>query len=180
MIRSLIQLAGIALLTACAVTPDDDDSINPEITISQMKRGSIVPILKTDGSDIFDSPDVCPDGQALVGWVWQVDSWPVELLVSASDRGGIEWLRVHTTRGEFSSPEPPSVVISRSRPPIEAARAGYPASDPRSPRVFSVKVSPRPGETVVDIEGGASDTNGNDVYTVVMQVGTNEALCEMF
>ena len=41
-------------------------------------------------------------------------------------------------------------------------------------------LEPKPGETVVDIEGGTEDYLGNDVYTWVLDIGTHAALCERF
>ena len=178
-----IAILSLMVISGCETMPVEGDSEHPTITISQVSRGEITPILSSADDHVFESPDLCPGNRQIIGTVWQVDGFPVELLVSAADPSGILWLRVNSEAGQFIAPPDSSVRVgSRSiaGTDISFARRDYPEDDPRSPAVYSVTLNPKAGESVVDIEGGASDMPGNDGYTLVLSIGTNQALCEAF
>jgi hypothetical protein len=175
-ILSCLIVVAVALLAGCETTPVDDDTEHPVITISEVTRGGIETLTSTDEDAVFRSPEPCPDGVQLVGTLWQVDGFPIELLVSASDPSGIEWLRVNSKAAEFSAPSDSAVRVGTrtvAGTEVRFARRDYPADDPRSPAVFSITVDAASDDAVVDIEGGASDSLGNDGYTFVIQAGTN-------
>lgn len=181
--RYLCLLLTCIFIAACTVTPREGDVEGPTISISQLSRGEVTPIFGTDPSRIYESPDPCPNGVTIVGTVWQIDRWPLQLLVSGADRDGVRWLRVNSERGRFRDPDPPTTDI-RSRTvtgrEFSVAWGDYAAETPTTPRVYTVWLEPEAGETVVDIEGGAADYLGNDVYTLVLDIGTHEALCQRF
>ncbi len=179
----ILILAGAIVVAGCETMPVADDTEHPVITISQVERGDIRPIVSTGEEFVFDSPSVCADGEQLIGTVWEVEGFPIDLLVSAADPSGIEWLRVNSEAAEFSAPSESAVRVGArtvAGTEIRFARRDYPADDPRSPAVFSITVDAPSSDTVVDIEGGASDSLGNDGYTFVIQVGTIQALCDRF
>lgn len=181
--RQVLYVLCCFLATACTVSPREGDPEGPTITISQMTRGDVTAILSTDPSMVFDAPDVCPSGIVIVGTAWQVDGWPVQLLVSASDRDGVRWLRVNSERGQLRNAEPATTEIrslSVAGRDFSQSWGDYAGDAPTTPRLYSVSLEPKPGESVVDIEGGAEDFLGNDVYTLVLDIGTHEALCERF
>ena len=183
MLQRLILLACCLAAAGCERTPVEGDAVDPVLTLSQVERGDISLVISTDGSVTIDAPDQCDDGHIIIGSVWQVDGFPVRLMVSGTDAGGVEWLRLHSQAGSFSDPDPASVRVGErtvGTTTIRYARASYPADDPRSPRFFAVTLTPDPGETIVDVEGGVSDTAGRDVYTWVVSIGTNEVLCAAF
>ena len=171
------------LLTGCSVMPVASDTDGPNIRLTQISRGEVIVFDSTDGSVTVPAPDVCPSGTLLLGWVHQVDQFPVEVLISATDRSGVKWLRLNSADGILSSPDPATVSITtRSVGGTEyyIAQQYYPDTDPRSARFFKVRVEPRPGNSIASIEGGAMDFNDNQTYTFVIPMGTNEALCEEF
>ncbi len=180
-ILGLILMAGA--LTSCETTPDPADTTGPTITLSQVSPGEVEVFESTDPEVVIDSPEPCSDGRLLIGTFRQVSGFPIDVLVTGADDSGVEWLRLNARKGVLSSADPPSVSVTTvtvSGVEVGRARADYSASDPRTARLFTVTVTPRPGETIVELEGGAADFNGNDVYTFTTQVGTNEALCEAF
>lgn len=171
------------LLGGCSVTPDPGERTGPTVTMSEVRRGAVPVMASTDDEVPIQAPDPCPDGTLLIGSFWQVESFPIEILVSGSDSSGIEWLRVATDNGILSAQDPATVTISTvpaSGVDYQVARADYPADDPRSPRLFRVTVSPRDGAAVVDLEAGAADFSGNTSYTWLTHTGDNDALCERF
>ncbi len=181
--RFLLSSVVLLLVIGCTVSPREGDTDGPTITISRMTPGQVTPILSNDPSLVFDAPDPCPSGTVIIGTAWQIESWPVQLLVSASDRDGVRWLRIHSERGQLRDPEPASTLI-RSRTvagtELSVSWGDYAGGTPTTPRLYSVWLEPKTGEDVVDIEGGAEDFLGNDVYTLVLDIGTNQALCERF
>ena len=173
----------VGLLSGCSVMPVATDTEGPEITMSQVSRGEVVVFESTGGSVTVPAPDVCPGGTLLLGWVHQVDQFPVEVLISAADRSGIKWLRLNTADGVLSSPDPATVSITTRTvggTEYSIAQRYYPDSDPRSAQLFTVKVEPRPGGNIASIEGGAMDFNDNQTYTFVIPLGTSEALCGQY
>ena len=180
---TLIPLVFIAMLTACAVSPREGNSGNPTIAVSEIGHGETHLILSTESGFVYEAPDVCPSGISIIGWAWQIDRWPIQLLVSGSDLDGIRLLRVDSERGLFRDPDPSSISTrtwSVGGRAIEEVRGDFAGAEPRTPRFYTVWLEPKPGETVVDIEGGAEDYNGNDVYTIVLEIGTHDALCQRF
>ena len=181
--RSLCALLLCLAFTACTVTPREGDVEGPTITISELSRGPVTPILSNDLSHVYASPDPCPNGVTIIGTAWQIDRWPLQLLVSGADRDGVRWLRVNSERGRFRDADPASTDI-RSRSvggrDFSVVRGDYAAETPTTPRLYTVWLEPKAGEDVVDIEGGAEDFLGNDVYTLVLDIGTHEALCRRF
>lgn len=173
----------VCTLSGCETMPVDGDVEHPLVTISQVDRGNVEVVMSTDDDFVIQGSALCDDGENLFGSIWEVDGFPIELLISAADPSGIDWLRIHTQTGEFTAPTDSSVRIGTRSVPgsdVRFARRDYPADDPRSPQVFSVTVDAPSDDVVVDIEGGASDPLGNDGYTLVIHFGTNQALCEQF
>ena len=112
---TLIPLVFIAMLTACAVSPREGNSGNPTIAVSEIGHGETHLILSTESGFVYEAPDVCPSGISIIGWAWQIDRWPIQLLVSGSDLDGIRLLRVDSERGLFRDPDPWSVGGARLR-----------------------------------------------------------------
>ena len=181
--RVSAALFAIVVLPGCEVTPDPADDQGPQITMTSIVRGSTEVFESSDPEAVVYEAPVCPNGTAILGTVHDVPGFPIEVLISGADRSGVKWLRLSADGGVLSAPDPASVrVYTRTVAgnEISVAEVYYPDDEPETPRAFSVTVNPEPGSGIVKLEGGARDYNDNVQYTLLINVGTLEDLCETF
>lgn len=170
------------VLSACRGVPEPENTEAPEINLSQVGRG-VVEVFESTHPDVRATmPAVfCPGGRTLPRHAWEVAAFPIEVLVSASDPTGVEWLRLGSEGGILSAAQPSSVILGRGAGgEVYSAEMTNPASERLTVRSFRVSLDLQPGAKLVLLEGEARDYGGKIHRAPAVSVGTLDALCDGF
>ena len=183
-------IAAIATVLAAGCAPGGETGSAPSVTISAIE-GSGSSVVTTSDPSGFPPGFACPGdeepGRFFGGDMALVRGYPVRILVSAADSGGIRYVSAHLQNATVSDVQPPDTARrtqdSRGRTFLILERS-LPADDPGTPQVISFEVTPAGAPSGIlgagqfQIAGFARDYSGNSAETTFPAVGTLASFCD--